>query len=200
MTEKFIESDAGAVIGKHALEFAAEIWLEFTLFGEIEQALRADKIDKAAGHVRAAQEAFNKREWNKAKDEAEAALELHPASTEASGLRAQAIRSVDDETKYRQSMTELDKGNPDGFKAAIRIYDSMSPEGSYRQELADKLRNKLMNAGEEFYNKKMYRESFESLCDAYRVSPVNNKPGTKIVKMLHEAERRAKVSVPCSLK
>ena len=78
--------------------------------------------------------------------------------------------------------------------------DSMSPEGSYRQELADKLRNKLMSAGEEFYNKKMYRESFESLCDAYRVSPVNNKPGTKIVKMLHDAERRAKVSVPCSLK
>ena len=96
--------------------------------------------------------------------------------------------------------TELEKGNPDGFNAAVRIFDSMSPDGSYRQEFADKLRTKLISGGEEFCRKKLYRECFETLCSAYRVSPVNQKPGMTTVKLIHEAERKAKISSPCILK
>lgn len=167
--------------------------------GVIEAAITA-KIQDADSKLRAAQEAFNKREWSKAKDLSEAALELDPANLEANKVRAQAVRAGDDETKYKQGTTELDKGNPDGFNAAIRIFDSMSPDSPFRQEFADKLRGKLVSAGEEYYAKKMYRESVDILCSAYRIAPANQKPGASTIKKLHDAEKKAKVSTPCNLK
>jgi hypothetical protein len=167
--------------------------------GVVESAITA-KIAEAEAKTHTAQEAFAKREWAKAKDATEAALELDPANLEAIRIRAQSVRAADDETKYKQGSTELEKGNPDGFNAAVRIFDSMSPDGSYRQEFADKLRTKLISGGEEFCRKKLYRECFETLCSAYRVSPVNQKPGMTTVKLIHEAERKAKISSPCILK
>ncbi len=167
--------------------------------GVVEAAITA-KIKDAEDKVHAAQEAFNKREWGRAKDLADAALELDPASLDANRVRAQAIHASDDETKYKQGTAELDKGNADGFNAAIRIYDSMSPDSSYRQEFADKLRGKLVPAGEEYYKKKMFREAVDTLCNAYRVAPANQKPGAGTIKMLHDAERKAKVTTPCNLK
>ena len=152
------------------------------------------------GKVHAAQEAFNKREWSKAKDSAEAALELDPANLDANRVRAQAVRAVDDETKYHQGTAELEKGNADGFNAAIRIYDSMSPDSSYRQEFADKLKTKLVSAGEEYYKSKKYRDSAEMLCSAYRVAPASQKPSANTIKILHDAEKRARISSPCTLK
>jgi pSer/pThr/pTyr-binding forkhead associated (FHA) protein len=188
--------------------FSVIVWLLFVIKlvspskpekGTIEAAITA-KIQDAEGKVRAAQEAFNKREWSKAKESAEAALELDPANLDANRVRAQAVRAVDDETKYHQGTAELEKGNSDGFNAAIRIYDSMSPDSSYRQEFADKLRSKLVPAGEEYYKKKMFREAVDTLCNAYRVAPATQKPGAATVKMLHDAERRAKITSPCNLK
>ncbi len=167
--------------------------------GVIESAISA-KIKEAEDKVHTAQEAFAKREWSKAKESAEAALELDPANLDANRVRAQAIHAGDDEAKYKQGIAELDKGNADGFNAAIRIYDAMSPDSSYRQEFADKLRGKLIPAGEDYYKKKMFREAVDTLCSAYRVSPANQKPGTSTIKMLHDAERKAKVTTPCNLK
>lgn len=167
--------------------------------GVVEQAIAA-KIQEAASQVRTAQEAFNKREWQKAKEAAEQALETDPVNLEASRLRAQASRAAEDEGKYRQGNIELDKGTPDGFAAALHIFDSMSPDSSYRQEFADKLRSKLIIAGEEYYKSKKYRDSAELLCSAYRVAPANQKPGANVVKTLRDAEKRARLSSSCTLK
>jgi len=167
--------------------------------GVVEQAV-ATKIQEAAPHVRAAQEAFNKREWQKAKESAELALESDPANLEASRLRVQASRAGEDEGKYKQGNIELDKGTTDGFQAALRIYDSMSPDSSYRQEFADKLRSKLTIAGEDYYKSKKYRDSADLLCSAYRVAPSTQKPGQNVVKMLRDAEKRAHITAGCTLK
>lgn len=167
--------------------------------GVVEQAIAA-KIQEAENQVRKAQEAFNKREWQKAKEAAESALETDPVNLEASRLRAQASRAAEDEGKYKQGNIELDKGTPDGFQAALRIYDSMSPDSSYRQEFADKLRSKLITAGEDYYKSKKYRDSAELLCSAYRVAPANQKPSANVIKMLRDAEKRARISSGCTLK
>ena len=76
----------------------------------------------------------------------------------------------------------------------------MSPDSPFRQEFADKLRGKLVTAGEEYYAKKQYRESVDTLCNAYRIAPANQKPGLSTIKKLHDAEKKAKVTTPCNLK
>lgn len=167
--------------------------------GVVEQAISA-KIQEAVNQVRVAQEAFNKREWQKAKEAAEQALETDPVNLEATRLRAQASRAAEDEGKYKQGNIELDKGTPDGFQAALRVYDSMSLDSSYRQEFADKLRGKLVTAGQDYYKSKKYRDSAELLCSAYRVAAANQKPGASVIKMLRDAEKRARISSGCTLK
>ena len=167
--------------------------------GAVEQAIAA-KIQEAENQVRIAKEAFNKQEWQKAKDAAEAALEIDPVSLEAVRLRAQSARAAEDEGKYKNGSVELDKGTADGFAAAVRIYDQMSPDSSYRQEFADKLRTKLVSAGEDYFKSKKYRDSAEVLCYAFRVAPANQKPGSGTVKMLRDAEKRARLSNPCIVK
>jgi pSer/pThr/pTyr-binding forkhead associated (FHA) protein len=167
--------------------------------GVVEQAIAA-KIQEAVNQVRTAQEAFNKREWQKAKEAAEQALETDPVNLEATRLRAQASRAAEDEGKYKQGNIELDKGTPDGFQAALRIYDSMSPDSSYLQEFADKLRGKLIAAGEDYYKSKKYRDSADLLCSAYRVAPAGQKPGANVIKTLRDAEKRARISNGCTLK
>ena len=167
--------------------------------GVVEAAIAA-KIQEAENQVRVAKEAFNKQEWQKAKEAAEAALEIDPVSLEAVRLRAQSSRAAEDEGKYKQGNVELDKSTSDGFLAAVRIYDGMSPDSSYRQEFADKLRNKLVAAGEEYFKSKKYRDSAEMLCNAFRVAPANQKPGATTVKMLRDAEKRARLSTPCAVK
>jgi hypothetical protein len=167
--------------------------------GTVEQAITA-KIQEAATQVTTAKEAFNKREWQKSKEAADLALEIDPVNLEANRLRAQAGRAAEDEGRYKQGNIELDKGTPDGFQAALRIYDSMSPDSSYRQEFADKLRGKLVSAGEDYYKSKKYRDSAEMLCSAYRVAPASQKPGANTLKTMRDAEKRARVSSPCNLK
>lgn len=167
--------------------------------GLVEQAIAA-KTQEAENQVRIAKEAFNKQEWQKAKDAAEAALEIDPVSLEAVRLRAQSSRAAEDEGKYKQGSSELDKGTADGFSSAVRIFDAMSPDSSYRQEFADKLRTKLVAAGEDYFRGKKYRDSAEVLCYAFRVAPANQKPGPGTVKMLRDAEKRARLSTPCTVK
>jgi tetratricopeptide (TPR) repeat protein len=167
--------------------------------GAVEQAIAA-KIQEAESQVRIAKEAFNKQEWQKAKDAAEAALEIDPVSLEAVRLRAQSARAAEDEGKYKTGNVELEKSTADGFAAAVRIYDQMSPDSSYRQEFADKLRTKLIAAGEDYFRSKKYRDSAEVLCYAFRVAPANQKPGANTVKMLRDAEKRARLSNPCTVK
>ena len=167
--------------------------------GAVEQAIAA-KIQEAENQVRIAKEAFNKQEWQKAKDAAEAALEIDPVSLEAVRLRAQSARAAEDEGKYKAGSVELDKGTPDGIAAAVRIYDQMSPDSAYRQEFADKLRTKLIAAGEDYFKSKKYRDSAEVLCYAFRVAPANQKPGASTIKTLRDAEKRARLSNPCTVK
>lgn len=167
--------------------------------GAVEQAIAA-KIQEAENQVRVAKEAFNKQEWQKAKEAAEAALEIDPVSLEAVRLRAQSARAAEDEGKYKTGSVELDKGTPDGFSASVRIFDQMSPDSSYRQEFADKLRTKLIAAGEDYYKSKKYRDSAEVLCYSFRVAPANQKPGASTIRMLRDAEKRARLSNPCTVK
>lgn len=167
--------------------------------GIVEKAI-SDKIAEAEAQVRTAQEAFNKREWQKAKEAAEQSLENHPLNLDATHLRAQANRAAEDEGKYKQGSNEFEKGTTDGFAAALHIYDSMSPDSTYRQEFADKLRSKLLAAGEDYYKSKKYRDSADLLCSAYRVAPANQKPGATVIKMLRDAEKRARITAGCLLK
>lgn len=161
---------------------------------EVEKALK-QKESEAAEKISAAKEALDKSDFTKAKDLAEQGLETDPANLDGIRIRAQASRAIDDESKHRQGVTELEKNNPDGFTAALRIYDSMSLDSKKRTELGTLLRNKLIPGGEEFCKKKLYRECFDALCAAGRLG--GEKLSVNTVKMLKDAEKRAKVPAPC---
>ncbi len=161
---------------------------------EVEKALN-QRVSEAAEKVAAAKEALDKSDFTKAKDLAEQGLETDPANLDGIRIRAQASRAIDDESKHRQGITELEKNNPDGFTAALRIYDSMSLDSKKRTELGTSLRNKLIPGGEEFCKKKLFRECFDALCAAGRLGGEKLSPNT--IKLLKDAEKRAKVPAPC---
>ena len=161
---------------------------------EVEKALK-QKESEAGEKISAAKEALDKSDFSKAKDLAEQGLETDPANLDGIRIRAQASRAIDDESKHRQGVTELEKNNPDGFTAALRIYDSMSLDRKKRTDLGSSLRNKLIPGGEEFCRKKLYRECFDALCAAGRLG--GEKLSANTVKMLKDAEKRAKVPAPC---
>ncbi len=161
---------------------------------DVEKALN-QRVSEAAEKVNAAKEALDKSDFTKAKDLAEQGLETDPANLDGIRIRAQASRAIDDESKHRQGITELEKNNPDGFTAALRIYDSMSLDSKKRTELGTSLRNKLIPGGEEFCKKKLYRECFDALCAAGRLG--GEKLSANTIKQLKDAEKRAKVPAPC---
>jgi pSer/pThr/pTyr-binding forkhead associated (FHA) protein len=161
---------------------------------DVEKALK-QKEAEASEKITAAKDALDKSDFAKAKDLAEQGLETDPANLDGIRIRAQASRAIDDESKHRQGVTELEKNNPDGFTAALRIYDSMSLDSKKRTELGSALRNKLIPGGEEFCRKKLYRECFDALCAAGRLG--GEKLNANTVKLLKDAEKRAKVPAPC---
>ena len=87
---------------------------------------RSSKRSRGQQKITAAKDALDKSDFAKAKDLAEQGLETDPANLDGIRIRAQASRAIDDESKHRQGVRAEKKNNPDGFTAALRIYDSMS--------------------------------------------------------------------------
>ncbi|HMU38084.1 MAG TPA: FHA domain-containing protein [Pseudomonadota bacterium] len=161
---------------------------------EIDNALK-QKEAEAAEKIAAAKEALGKADFGKAKELVSAGLNIDPANLEGIQIRAQASRAMDEEDKYRQVITELDRNNPDGYSAAMRIYDAMPSDSKKRTELTSMLRGKMIPGGEEFCKKTMWRECFETLCAAARLG--SEKLSTNTIKMLKNAQTKGRMAGPC---
>lgn len=96
-------------------------------------------IRQADGPLRQGQEEFNKRQWARAKEEAEKALNFDPANVDAARLKSQASRAEGDEVKFKRGMSELDKGSQESLGTALSTFYALSLDSSYRNEFAERL-------------------------------------------------------------
>ncbi|MCS6911822.1 MAG: FHA domain-containing protein [Myxococcales bacterium] len=167
--------------------------------GQVEEAI-ARFIAQADGALRSAQEEFGRRNWARAKEEAERALGFDPANLEAARLRAQASRAEADEVRFKRGVIDLEKGSPESLQAALATFHAMSPDSTYRLEFAQRLTTRLHQAGLDMCRRKLFRECATLLCDAYRVAPPNQKPGGQFARTLRDAERRGRIMAQCVLK
>lgn len=159
---------------------------------EIERALK-QKETEAAEKIAAAKDAFDKGEFSKARELVMQGLSTDPANLEGIRIRSQASRSIDEDDKYREAVTAVEKGNHDGFTAAMRIYDAMPVDSKKRGELTGLLRDKLGPGGIEFAKKKMFKEAFETLCSAARLGKLDASQS----KFLKQSQINSKAPAPC---
>lgn len=167
--------------------------------GIVEQVI-STRLAEAATLVSQGQGAFNKQEWSRAKEAATKALEIDPANIEAVRLRAHASRSAEDSSKYKQAVEQLERGTAESLTTSVRLFESMLPDSTMRQELADKLATKLGKVAEEYFGLKKYKDSADMFCQLYKVAPASQRPAPATMKRMRDAEKKAKMTSACPVK
>ncbi len=160
----------------------------------------AKRIHASDPLVANARQELEKHDFAKAKSFAQQALDLDPANLEAARLSNQALRGEDDDNKYSQANKELSRGSAEGIQAALRFFQGMSPESPSRSKLASPLSAKLVEAGMDQCRRKDFRACATSLCQAYQVAPTPDKPNAGVIKTMHDAEKRARMTAICVLR
>lgn len=157
-------------------------------------------VRQADAPLRQAEKELKEKQWARAKEEADKALNFDPANVDAARIKSQASRAEGDEVKFKRGMNELDKGSQESLQAALNTFYALSPDSLYRDDFASRLTSKLNLGGQDLCKRRLFRECAIMLCDAYRVAPPAQKPGGAFARMLRDAERKGHITAQCLLK
>jgi pSer/pThr/pTyr-binding forkhead associated (FHA) protein len=190
------------LLGMTVLVYGVWMWKAFgqpqaPQRGQIEEAL-SGYVKRAEPLVQSAKDELAKKNWARAKEEAEKALDIDPANLEAVRTKGQAVRGETDQQLYKKAATDMETGTPESLRSAVLSFHTMSPDSPYRQDLGEKLSNRLHQFGIDLYGRKQYREAATTLCDAYRVAPARS--GRQFVAKLRDAERKARITATCPVR